>query len=60
MQNELNKKFTHGKKLFDKKKYARAKENFDSDLSEKNEYEKLLLRLNDIKENISSLEELFI
>ena len=29
LQNELNKKFTHGKKLFDKKKYARAKENFD-------------------------------
>tara|TARA_Y100001970_G_C14166797_1_gene821763 strand:- start:867 stop:1625 length:759 start_codon:yes stop_codon:yes gene_type:complete len=29
LQNELNKKFTHGKKLFDKKKYARAKDDFD-------------------------------
>ena len=29
IQNELNKKFTHGKKLFDKKKYARAKDDFD-------------------------------
>ena len=29
IQNELNKKFAHGKKLFDKKKYARAKDDFD-------------------------------
>jgi len=29
IENELNKKFTHGKKLFDKKKYARAKDDFD-------------------------------
>ena len=29
IKNELNKKFTHGKKLFNKKKYARAKDDFD-------------------------------
>ena len=29
IENELNKKFTHGKKLFNKKKYARAKDDFD-------------------------------
>ena len=29
IENELNKKLILGKNLFDKKKYSRAKENFD-------------------------------
>ena len=29
LQKELDKKFTHGKKMFDKRKYARAKDDFD-------------------------------
>ena len=41
-------------------KQKKPKESFDSDVSEKNEYEKLLLRLNDIKETISSLEDVFL